>query len=490
MMDGMIGLGTVRLRYCAEACVILRAMLRSLWSVVVGFFILGCQVDPSTHPVFPPPLVEQRTETTHLRGQRHTTLFSYNIDFFQRHRPAYLVSSGIHFAHGKQHDVLLLNPFDRHAQTDYDFNLECLAYLYHPPPVEPQMQLYGPYTSQAAWQLYRAIDWTHLHHEQTYDILSDKNISWSDKKGWTDRAVDYYLHYMNIPRSPAPLDVTMRRARVMMKPYFTRFRNYYPLSNNFFYYAHWWHPAIYEALLLAGNDEEQESMIRQTNQTGYLRVLVDRPLRMLLSREVMPRYSRFSPESANIFDNLHMLHGIAYDILAYDKWTIEQKRAELYRVIDAMKYHPGDERLARKFPVPYPDMDPRVYYDWMRGTDGEMNRIMREMLEEMMPMMMPPGMTEDQHERLMSQFKMKMTPGLEDGEQPGSLMEALKALMPDMQMMPEAMEPGGTPQKMIEAMLQGWDKKYGSLPNVLPLPMEGEPTAPPPPAQSVPISVR
>jgi hypothetical protein len=32
---------------------------------------------------------------------------------------------------------------------------------------------------------------------------------------------------------------------------------------------------------------------------------------MVLSREIMPRYSRMSPESANIFDNLHMLHGIA-----------------------------------------------------------------------------------------------------------------------------------------------------------------------------------
>ncbi len=232
MMDDMIGRG--RVRRCSEACVTLRGMIGKLWSVAVVFFMLGCQVDPSTHTVFPPPLIEQRTETTHLRGQRHTTLFSYNIDFFQRHRPAYLVSSGIHFAHGKQHDVLLLNPFDRHAKTDYDFNLECLAYLYHPPPVEPQMQLYGPYTSQAAWQLYRAIDWTHLHHEQTYDILSDKSIPWSDKQEWTDRAVDYYLQYMNIPRSSAPLDVTMRRAGIMMKPYFTRFRNYYPLSNNFF----------------------------------------------------------------------------------------------------------------------------------------------------------------------------------------------------------------------------------------------------------------
>jgi hypothetical protein len=26
--------------------------------------------------------------------------------------------------------------------------------------------------------------------------------------------------------------------------------------------------------------------------------------------------------------NLHMLHGIAYDILAYEGWTIRQKRSE------------------------------------------------------------------------------------------------------------------------------------------------------------------
>jgi hypothetical protein len=73
---------------------------------------------------------------------------------------------------------------------------------------------------------------------------------------------------------------------------------------------------------------------------------------MLLSREMMPRYSRLTPESANIFDNLHMLHGIAYDILAYEGWTIEQKRREMYRVLEAMSEQPGDRELARKFPIP------------------------------------------------------------------------------------------------------------------------------------------
>lgn len=467
----------------------MRRPFRLLLSFIV-FLFLGCQIDPSSNPIFPPALIEQRTETSQLRGQRHTTLFSYNIDFYQRHRPAYLVSSGIHFAHGKQHDVLLLNPFDQHARTDYDFNQESLAYLYEVPPVEPQMSLFGPYTSTVMWQLYRAIDWTHMHHEQTYDIMSDQRIAWPDKKQWTDRAVDYYLHYMNIPRSPAPLDITMRRVAVMMKPYFTRFRNYYPLSNNVFYFAHWWHPAIYEAQILAGNDDEQESMIHETNKTGFLRVLTDRPLRMFLSREIMPRYSRFSPETANIFDNLHMLHGIAYDILSYDKWTLEEKRTEMYRVLEAMKYRPGDEQLARKFQVPHPEMDPRLYAEWMKGSEGGMNQIMQEMLEEMMPLMMPKGMTPDQRARTMDQFRKKMRPGIEEGELPGSLMEAMKALMPDMTMMPEAMAPGATPQKMIDVMLKGWEAKYGGLPDIPVFPMETEPIAPPPPAQAVPMEAR
>lgn len=33
----------------------------------------------------------------------------------------------------------------------------------------------------------------------------------------------------------------------MMKPYFALFRNAYPRSVTFFFFAHWWHPAIYEA---------------------------------------------------------------------------------------------------------------------------------------------------------------------------------------------------------------------------------------------------
>ena len=330
---------------------------------------------------------EQRNEVSYVRGK-------YNTALFWRENETYRNGAAIHYAHAREHDILQLTPLRDAARVDTETDADFTNYLlHHRARTEPTMEYYGPYVARAARKLYRAIDWTHMHHEQTYDIMADPDIPWNQKQEWTDRAVRLYLQRNSVARSCAPLDVTMRRAAVMMKPYFGYFRNKYPKSNNFFFAAHWWHPAIYEAQMLGGNGKAQEQMVHETDQVFYKAVLKNRPQRMLLSREMMPRYSRLSPESANIFDNLHMLHGIAYDILAYEGWTISQKRAELYRVIQAMSYQPGDEKLTRKFKTPHPEVDPRRYEDWMRDVDGEMNRIMREMHEEMMPSMMPEGKT-------------------------------------------------------------------------------------------------
>lgn len=415
--------------------------------------------------------LEQRNEMSYLRGP-------YNIAFFKRHNDSFRIGAALHFSHAKQHDVLLLTPFSQHEQADQEFERESVDFVEQlRAKTEPVQEYYAPYTARAAWRVLRAIDWTHMHHEQTYDIMSDPDIAWQEKQHWIDRSVRYYLDN-DVAFSPAPLDVTMRRAAVMMKPYFTLFRNYYPRSNNYFYAAHWWHPVIYEAQMLGGNDAEQDLVVRQTDETFYREVLRERPQRMLLLREAAPRYSRLTPESANIFDNLHMFHGIVYDILAYEGWDMEQKRAELYRVINALGYQPGDESLARKFSTPNPNLDPRVYEDWMKGSQGEMTRIMMEMMEEMMPMMKP-SMMPAMHEKTMAQFRLKLQPGIQEGELPGSLHDALVKVMPDMKMMPDAMVPGTTPTMMVETMLRGWHEKYGTMPDIQPMPMDQESTAPP-----------
>jgi hypothetical protein len=51
--------------------------------------------------------------------------------------------------------------------------------------------------------------------------------------------------------------------------------------------------------MIAGNDAEQELSVNATHGLSE-DMLRDRPQRMLLSGEIMPRYARMSPEFANI----------------------------------------------------------------------------------------------------------------------------------------------------------------------------------------------
>ncbi len=437
-------------------------------------------VDISRQPV----TAEQRNAVAHPNTP-------YQLAFYNRHRQSYRVAGALHFAHSKLHDVLLLTPFERHGEEDSKLYQEILSVYNNPPRIEPTMELYAPYSARATWRLFRTIDSVHLLHEMTEDVMSDANIPWQEKEKVLQEVYKYYQStYSDIALSPAPLDVTMRRAGVMMKPYFSLTRNYYPKNNNFFYAAHWWHPAIYESMMIGGNDKEQDIMLNKMEALFKAQVIPNPPLRMILSREGMPRYSRLSPETANVFDNLHMLHGITYDIFAFDGWTIEQKRAELYRVLDAMGYQPGDEKLVRKFTTPKPDINSLDYNEWIKSADGAMTQMMVEMIDEMMPLMMQQhGGTQhgemthmnqqmqQMQQQLRAQLKLKLTPGIQEGEIAGSFMDAMREIMPQMQMSPEAIAPGKINSRMIEVMLKGWEEKYGNLPDIESISMEKEPSA-------------
>ncbi|MEM7581505.1 MAG: hypothetical protein AAF316_17045 [Cyanobacteria bacterium P01_A01_bin.80] len=158
---------------------------------------------------------EQRKSIAHPRTP-------YRLSFYNRHRRSYRVAGALHFAHSKLHDVLLLTPFERHALEDDKLYKQVLSHYNKPPRVEPTMELYAPYTARATWRLFRTIDAVHLLHETTEDILADKDIPWSQKEKELKKIYEYYKStYKDVVLSPAPLDVTMRRAGVMMKPYFT-----------------------------------------------------------------------------------------------------------------------------------------------------------------------------------------------------------------------------------------------------------------------------
>ena len=61
-----------------------------------------------------PVTAEQRSQVSYLRGP-------YNDAYFNRHNRDFRLSAAFHFNHGKQHDVLLLTPFERHAESDTEF---------------------------------------------------------------------------------------------------------------------------------------------------------------------------------------------------------------------------------------------------------------------------------------------------------------------------------------------------------------------------------
>ncbi len=156
--------------------------------------------------------IEQRDDVDFLRD-------AYNEAFFNRLNESYRLGAAMHFFHSKRHDPLLQTPLAEHARYGRLLNGQSLDTLTRLPRTEPTMEYYSELTDRTMHTLFLAIDWTHMHHEQTYDIMADPRIAWPDKKRWTDRAVRYCLAMQTegLPRSPAPLGVTMHRVAVMVR---------------------------------------------------------------------------------------------------------------------------------------------------------------------------------------------------------------------------------------------------------------------------------
>ena len=71
--------------------------------------------------------------------------------------------------------------------------------------------------------------------------------------------------------------------------------------------------------------------------------------------------------------------------------------------------------------------------------------------------------------------------GIEPGELPGSLRDAIMQVAPGMTMMPGATAPGETPQMMTDMMVANWKRKAERMPSIPPIDMRVEPTLVAPP---------
>lgn len=337
------------------------------WSLALSAVILevGLCAAAATVDAF-----EQRDEIYRRRAP-------YLWAFYKRHPKNYGLTTAAHWAHGSISDLILSTPSDpgAAARADAHFVDQAEAVLGRPARVEPEQADVGPAFARLAPLAPKVIDWTHMLHEALYDIMADPSLTDEERRTYIKLETDYYLSEPDIAFSPAPLEVIVReRVQLMAQPWFKAFRRDWPKSAHLFWAFHWWHPAVYEAQVVYGAD--QTAAVAQIDRLFWKEVLPQPPNRMLLSREVMPRFAEMAPQAANIFDNLHQFHGIAYDILASPQ--VADKRAELYRMLELMLVRPGDRDLARELRAssPAPKLDPLRYEPWMRAGPGAMGAIM------------------------------------------------------------------------------------------------------------------
>lgn len=133
-------------------------------------------------------------------------------------------------------------------------------------------------------------------------------------------------------------------------PWAGTFKERYPAVNGILWAYHWHHAAVYEALM----EPDPASRARELERVLHVfadSVLANPPTVMPLTAEIAPRFSKMFPAAAQIFDNLHMMHDVANDIMAYAPYTLPEKAAEIARLRDLMSYARQDEVTAPAMPM-------------------------------------------------------------------------------------------------------------------------------------------
>ena len=115
------------------------------------------------------------------------------------------------------------------------------------------------------------------------------------------------------------------------------FARTYPGLNGILWAYHWHHAAIYEALM-ESTPEARERELERVIRTFTDSVLVNPPETMPLTAEIAPRFSRMFPAAAQIFDNLHMMHDVANDVMVDARLSRIEKEAEIERMRLNMSY--------------------------------------------------------------------------------------------------------------------------------------------------------
>ena len=268
----------------------------------------------------------------------------YNFAFYDTHEVAAKSFHAAHFTHFGAYELLMKSRPDIVEQMS-DFERRVRAYITDPPKFDPPADIVAPGWSRMAYETGQSMDWAHMLHSQLYDILTDDAVT--DKRATGERAIAYYLSESDVAFS------TRGYGHRWMEgggEWAGTFREGYPGVNGILWAYHWHHAAVYEALMEPDPDLRRAEVDRVIGVFTDS-VLVDTPEVMPLAAEVAPEFSRMFPAAAHIFDNLHMMHDVVNDIMAYPPYGREQKAEEIERVRQLMVYAGQDSVVAPGMPM-------------------------------------------------------------------------------------------------------------------------------------------
>ncbi len=264
-----------------------------------------------------PTSAEQRNEVYHLRR-------SYNYATRKLYPELYSQLSAAPFVHTLPVQLLIDKPQEgRQQPAEYDRKLyeKIMQHALNPPSFPPSEEVLSPSWSLLAWRVSRTMEWAHVLHDQLIDILADDRVI--DKKAATQEALDYYLK--------DPDAITPRPLKVELLSHFPnshRFHHAYPKVMGIMMSYHWLQGAQYEAMLSPAGSRKQN--VSETI-AHFRSLLQNPPTHFPLTHKAAPKFYELSPKACAIFDNLHILHHIAQDILIAEQ--IKDKRQTLYRVL-------------------------------------------------------------------------------------------------------------------------------------------------------------
>lgn len=256
---------------------------------------------------------------------------SHNWAFRRLHPEADRLFNGFDFGHAILYETLLRQPDAPTSLLERDTYLRLTEQLLRAPPRLPlEEAAIEVHYARLVPEVKLMFDWAHLLHRQVYDILVDPELDEPARDREVARQLAWYQSRPDLAFSTRPKGMALMEGHAFS----LAFRERYPRFNGLIWAYHWLQVGLYDAVLAAGNREEEDARVRAT--VGRFWQMVEAggdgyPHVMPMTAAVAPRFAARYPEVAIVFDNLHSMHDVVSDLLATGGLDRRELRAELLR---------------------------------------------------------------------------------------------------------------------------------------------------------------